>query len=243
MKKPEFSFVIPAHNEQDNIGRLIAAIIGLGRREGWKNYEILVVNDNSSDRTKKIVQALQKRHKFISRLDRAKGNNGMGYSLIEGTKKARGKIIIWTMGDLSDNINTYPKLLNAIENGCDMVFGSRYMKGGSRGNLSPFKAFLSSSFTRVTKLLYGIESHDITNAFRAFRKEVFENAKLESGDFAISPEFAIKAQKMGCKLGEVPTTYTDRQAGKSSFKIMKMGRRYATILLKLLFYRPQHVKT
>src|SRR3989344_2026950 len=113
----EFSFVIPAHNEQDNIGRLLEAIVSLGKDEGWKDYEIIVVNDNSSDNTSLVVEGLQKQHNHIKKIDRSKGSNGMGFSLIEGTKFAQGKVIIWTMGDLSDNIKTYPKMIEAINNG------------------------------------------------------------------------------------------------------------------------------
>ena len=79
------------------------------------------------------------------------------------------------------------------------------------------------------RLIFGIKVHDITNAFRAFRKEVFDTVNIESGDFAISPEFAIKAHLAGFKLGEVPTTYTNRKAGKTNFKMLEMGLRYLSL--------------
>tara|TARA_Y100000310_G_C20672897_1_gene811254 strand:+ start:529 stop:1242 length:714 start_codon:yes stop_codon:yes gene_type:complete len=234
----DFSFVIPAYNEQANIGALLDAILLLGKTEEWKNYEIVVTNDNSSDKTPSIVESFQEKNPFIKLVNRTKGNNGMGFALVEGTRNASGKIIIWTMGDLSDDLETYPKLINAVQNhGFDMVFCSRYMSGGSSGDLARFKAFLSSSFTILARVLFRIPVHDITNAFRAFKKEVFDSVNLESGDFAISPEFAIKAHKEGFKLGEVPTNYTDRQAGTTKFKMLKMGRRYSWTILKLFFSR------
>lgn len=229
----DFSFVIPAHNEQDNIGRLIDAILALAKKENWKNYQIVVVNDNSSDNTRFVVENLQKNNSNIKLINRSKGKNGMGYALIYGTKQADSQKIIWTMGDLSDDIYTYPKILEKLNQGYDLVFGSRYMKGGNPGNLNKFKAFCSSSFTKTTKLLYKIEVNDITNAFRGFKKEVFTKCDLQNGDFAISPEFAIKAKKLGFKLGEVPTSYTDREFGQASFKLLKMGKKYAKVLINL----------
>jgi glycosyltransferase involved in cell wall biosynthesis len=222
------SFVIPLYNEQGNFEALVDSIIELRKKNKW-DCEIVLVNDNSSDKTPLIADAYSKKYKFVTVVHRKKGNNGMGFSLIEGTKKAKGDIIIWTMGDKSDDIATYKKLVEKIKAGYDIVFAARYIKGGSRGNLGKMKAFFSSGYSKLAGIVYGMKVHDITNAFRAFRKEVFEKCSLESGDFAISPEFAIKAHLKGYKLGEVPTTYTNRVKGESKFKLFKMGARYISL--------------
>jgi len=94
----------------------------------------------------------------------------MGFALIEGTKKANNEIIVWVMTDRSDNLDTIPKLIKKINDGYDMVVALCYMKGGSCDDLSVDKAFFSSSYTKVTRLFFGIPIYDITNAFRAFRK-------------------------------------------------------------------------
>jgi len=231
--KYDFSIVIPVYNEEGNLPSLMDSLIELRDKLKW-NCEIVIVNDNSSDNTPEICDKLVNKYNFIIAIHRVKGNNGMGYALIEGTKKANGKNILWTMGDKSDDVNTYDEIIEAL-NKYDVVFGSRYMKGGSRGDLGMEKAFLSEGYTFLCRGIFGIPVHDITNAFRGFKKEVFNNINLESGDFAISPEFAIKSHLKGYKLGEVPTRYTDRKAGKGKFKMMKMGIRYVSLFKYKLF--------
>lgn len=139
------------------------------------------------------------------------------------------------MGDLADDTATYLDLINKIKSGYDLVFGSRYMPGGSRGNLDLIKAFLSSWGTRLAQVLFAVSVHDITNAFRGFRKEVFDRLELNSTGFSISPEFAIKAHLAGFRLGEVPTVYTNRVEGVSSFKLFKMTRNYLQLYLSLFW--------
>lgn len=225
------SIVIPAHNEQENISKLLDNLVKL--KSSPKNFEIIVVDDNSSDKTRMIATNYSKKCKNIKVLHRGKGINGMGAALKDGTKAAKGKYIVWVMGDNSDDLTTIPKFIEKLRNGYDIVFGSRYMKGGSRGDLGALKAMLSAGYTYLAGLIFGIKIHDITNAFRAFKKEVFNNIKLESNDFAISPEFAIKSHLKGFKLGEVPTLYRDRKAGQPKFKLIKMGIAYC----KLFKYR------
>jgi hypothetical protein len=154
----------------------------------------------------------------------------MGAALKEGTRSARGKYIVWVMGDNSDDLSTIPKFIRTLKNGADIVFGSRYMKGGSGGDLSVIKKILSAGYTIVTKTLFGLKVHDITNAFRGFRKEAYADISPQAADFSISPEFAIKAHLKGYRLEEVPTTYKNRKAGLEKFRMMKMGIVYAKLL-------------
>jgi hypothetical protein len=161
----------------------------------------------------------------------------MGNALIEGTKKAGGNVIVWVMADLSDDLTTIPKFLEKIENGYDLVFGSRYMKGGNPGDLPYNKTLFSSGFTILCKIFLGIKVHDITNAFRAFKKNIFYMTNPTSADFAISPEFALKTHIKKFKLGEVPTIYSNRKRGLTKFKIFKMGIRYFSVFLFVFFQK------
>jgi len=226
------SIVVPAHNESPNLPSLVETLDNLRKKQKW-DCELVIVNDNSFDATQEIAEKLAKKYGKIKVVNR-KGNQGMGNSLKEGTQKASGKIIFWTMADNSDDSATFPKMLDKINNGYDLVFGSRFIKGGSPGDITPYKAWLSRTYTIMTKLLFGIKVNDVTNAFRCFRKSIFAPLNIQSSEFAISPEFAIKAHKAGLKLGEVPTLYTNRVAGKPTFKIMRMGVKY-TLLFKYIF--------
>ena len=230
------SFIIPFHNEEKNCSQMIKRVVRYAHGENV-SYEIIPVDDRSSDDTKTILKNFAKKNKKVIPVyrkdDREEKGNTMGVALIEGTKKATGDIIIWTMGDLADDTKTYGDIIHKIKEGYDMVLGSRYMPGGSRGNLDALKAFLSSWGTRLARLLFGLPVHDITNAFRGFRKDVFQKIILSSSGFSISPEFAIKAHLAGFTLGEVPTVYTNRVEGVSNFKIYRMIKSYFTLFLKL----------
>lgn len=233
------SFVIPFHNEEKNCPLMIKRVLDFGKKNKL-SYEVIPVDDRSGDETSKILKELARKFpKIVKPLyrkdDKEEKGNTMGKALIQGTKFATGSIIIWTMGDLADDTRTYKDIIEAIKNGYDIVFGSRYMPGGSRGNLDRLKAILSSWGTRLARFLFGVPVHDITNAFRGFRKEVFDKVNLTSCGFNISPEFAIKAYLAGYKLGEVPTVYTNRIEGISNFKLYKMTKSYLKLYLSLFY--------
>ncbi len=233
----KISFVVPFHNEEKNAGFMIECLAEYGTTKKW-DFEIIPVNDRSTDGTQAVLEKYAKKYKFVRPLQRISDNvhtgNTMGLALLAGSKKASGEIIIWTMGDRSDDPQTYEKIVDKINEGYDMVIGSRYMLGGTWGSLDPTKAFLSSRGTLLARLLFAIPIHDITNAFRGFKKKLLTHITLESGGFAISPEFAIKTHLAGFKLGEVPTTYYERLEGVSNFKLWNMSLSYLIIFGKLL---------
>ncbi len=233
------SFVIPFHNEEKNVSPMIERVYNFARDKNWQ-FEIIPVDDRSSDNSSKILKNLPKKYSGIFPIFRKKDDedrgNTMGKALIEGTKRAKGEFIIWTMGDLADDTKTYGQILQKLKDGYDLVFGSRYMPGGSRGNLDKLKAFLSSWGTKLAQFLFGIPVHDITNAFRGFRRSVFNSLELVSSGFSISPEFAIKAHMARFKLGEVPTVYTNRVEGISNFKLFNMTKSYLKLYFQM-FYR------
>ncbi len=234
-KKKKISLIVPSFNEKDIIEKTIFDLVN-SLNKNKIDYEIIIVDDNSKDGTIKLIHKLAKKNKKIKIIIRTQ-NPGFGFSLIEGTKKASEKIIVWVMSDLSDDFETIPKMIEKINQGFDIVIGSRNIKGGSSGDQHAIKAFSSRIYNFIARIFFKIPIYDITNAFRAFRKEVFSNIKLVRGDFAISPEFIIKAHLKGFKLGEVPITYKERQTGKAKMKLFKMGIIYYFLLLKYRFYK------
>lgn len=235
----KISFVIPFHNEKDNAAAMLDRVLQFGKFQRW-NFEIVPINDRSTDSTPQILNHYAKKYVNVKPLHRRGGadlGNTIGAALKEGTKKAVGDVIIWTMGDLSDDTQTYKDIVDKIKDGYDMVFGSRYIPGGSRGNLDPLKAFLSSNGTFLARILFGVPVHDITNAFRGFRKQVFDSLELNATSFDISPEFALRAHFAGFKLGEVPTVYTNRDRGIPKFKLFKMIKAYLKVYWRLYAHR------
>ena len=229
------SIIVPAHNEEKNLQSLMEKLLEVKAEIG--DAEIVLVDDNSTDSTPQMCDQLAKKYGFVRALHRRGGERGMGYTLQEGTRAAEGRIIIWTMADLSDDYGAVPGFIRKIDEGADMVFGSRYMKGGNSGDFSGLKRFASWGVTFVSRIFIGVKVHDITNAYRAFRKDVFDNLQPFYGDFGISPQFALKAQLAGYKLDEVPTTYAMRKQGVAQFKLLKMAVRYFSIFMTALLIR------
>lgn len=239
----KISFIIPFHNEEKNARGMIEQVAEYATTQKW-NFEIIPVNDRSTDGTKEVLTAEAKKYKFVKPVHRSpdgkETGNTMGKALLEGSQKASGDIIIWTMGDRSDDMATYGAIVDKISQGYDMVFGSRYMPGGTWGSLDPTKAFLSSQGTVLARFVFQVPVHDITNAFRGFRKKLLDKIQLQSQGFAVSPEFALKAHLAGFRLGEVPTVYHARTEGVSSFKLWRMSFEYLKIYASLLWYRLFH---
>jgi len=229
------SVIIPAHNEAENLRPLLEALV---REDGLAGrlHEIIVVDDHSADATAAVAEECAGQDARVRVIRRTGSERGMGFALRDGMQAATGTLIAWVMADRSDHLPTLAAMVDRIEGGDDLVFASRYMPGGSRGELEPLKASLSAGYTVIARWLFGLPVHDITNAYRVFRSELARTIALTRGDFAISPELALKAHRSGFRLGEVPTTYYRRQAGQAKFKMLRMMAVY-TWLLRYRFIR------
>lgn len=223
----KLSIVVPAHNEEGNLPTLVQNLQVLIHSEKL-DAQIVLVDDNSTDSTPFVCDALAKKHRNMLAIHR-RGNPGMGAALKEGTRKASGEIIVWVMADLADDLNTIPRFIEKIDKGADIVVGSRYIEGG-KSDLPFPKKQLSRGYATCCRFLVGTQIHDLTNAFRAFRKKVFLNVPLEYDNFAISPEIAIKAHQKGYVLAEVATKYANRKKGEAKFRINRMGPPYIAVL-------------
>jgi hypothetical protein len=145
-----------------------------------------------------------------------------------GIAAATGDVVIVTMADLSDDPSVVPAMARMIRSGeADVVCGSRYMKGGRQIG----GPFLKRTLSRLAGLsLYwtgALPVHDATNAFRAYRREVLQSIEIEStAGFEYSLEVTAKAQAKGHRIAEVPSTWRDRSAGESRFRLMKWLPQY-----------------
>ncbi len=225
----EVSIVIPVCNEQENLPIL------LDRLETFEQQTrlccaVIIVDDGSTDGTSELADSYANEQQRCCVLHNRGQRKGMGYALKLGTRSATTPFVIWLMGDLSDDLSTVPDICGKLEDGYDLVIASRYMAGGSTGDLDPVKSFLSGLYSQCMRIAFGLPVHDINNAFRGFRKCVFDAVNPRSDDFAISPEFAIRAHLLGYRLGEVPTTYHNRTQGQNKFRMIPMILRYSTLL-------------
>ena len=234
----KISIVVPAHNEEDNLNHLMDELIPvLERHRETEDYEIVIVNDNSSDRTPKIIDELAAGNSRIKAVHRS-SDPGFGSAIKEGFKNATGDIIIPVMGDLSDDPEDIPKLVKKIEEGYDIAYGSRFIEGGTTEGYPAAKMIANRAFNNSVRLLFGIRHKDITNAFKAYRKEVIEKIgidNLESSGFDLTVELPLKAHIMGFRSVEVPVTWNGRKRGQAKLKLSQNATKYGRRLLSLFF--------
>jgi len=208
----KLSIVIPAHNEEENIADVINKIEKILDLQ----HELIIVNDHSTDSTVKIVTGLCRNYPNIRLVDNLL-DAGFANAIKTGFAHVKTEAVVPIMGDLCDDLNTIKAMLKKIEEGYDIVCGSRYIRGGARLGGSKRKGFFSSFVGKSLHYLLGVPTHDIANAFKMYKKEVIDAIKIESRGFEISMEIPLKAYYLGFKITEVPTVWKERTKGKSSF--------------------------
>lgn len=222
----KISIIIPAHNEEGVIAHTIKSIKGKLNSD----YEIIVVNDHSSDNTANIITGLLKQYTNLRLVDNDT-EKGFANALKKGFSAAGSDLIIPVMADLCDDPDTINDMYLKAVRGFDIVSGSRYMKGGKKIG-GPLIQDLCSRFVGCTlKCLTGIPTLDVSNSFKCYRRKVLNAVKLESKGFEISMEIALKAYFAGFSITEVPTTWRGRFIGKSKFYILKAAPAYIKLYL------------
>lgn len=222
----KLSIIVPAYNEEENIGDVIDKIEQCLDCE----HELVIVNDHSSDNTADIVNGLCVRYPGLKLIEN-KSDRGFANALRAGFSIAIGDAVIPVMGDLCDDLTTIGQMLVKIEEGFDVVCGSRYAKGGKRLGGSRLKGALSCFGGRSLRLILGIPTSDIANAFKMYRKNVINSIDIKAKGFEISMELPLKAYYSGFRITEVPTVWKERTKGKSSFKVFKLLPSYMKLYL------------
>ncbi len=232
--KMNASIVIPAHNEEKNLEKCVESVY---RECGKLGCEIIIVDDCSSDETGKIADKLAGKNSNISVIHRSPPN-GFGLAVRDGFKKAKGNVILPVMADLSDDPKTIPKMIKKVGEGYDIVIGSRFVKGGKTVEYPFIKLFCNRLYNNVLALVFGKNIKDFSNAFKAYRKEVFKGIRLKSTCFELTAEMILKPMVLrNAKIAEVPTTWKNRKAGEAKMKLLDIGGKYGSILLECFALR------
>ncbi len=229
-------FVMPVYNEGANVGRALEEIYGrvpFGKR-------VLVVYDFDEDDTVPVVRALADRYPGVTPV-RNRIGRGVVNAVRAGIEAATAEVVVVTMADLSDDIRVAERMISLIrDDGWDVVCASRYMRGGRQIGGPPLKGFLSRMAGLSLRWLAGFPTHDATNAFRAYRRSVLVEAPIESdGGFAYSLEITAKAWARGRRITEVPSTWRDRSAGSSRFRLRAWLPHYLRWWWFALTHRPR----
>jgi dolichol-phosphate mannosyltransferase len=224
------SVVIPAHNEEDQIADTVEGI-ATALQDSNIRYEILVVNDNSIDRTGDIVRGLARGNPAVQCINNDPPN-GFGFAVRRGLASFRGDAVAIVMADGSDWPADLVAFYRKLQEGYDCVFGSRFSRGGRVIDYPPMKLVLNRLGNRFIQLLFRIYCDDISNAFKIYRRSVIAGIQpLLAQHFNLTVELPLKSIVRGYRYAVVPNTWINRKQGISKFKIKEMGSRYFFIVL------------
>lgn len=209
------SIVIPVYNEPDNIGPTLRLI----ESEVTTPHEILVVYDFDADSTVPVVRELQAELPTV-RLHRNDLGRGVLNAMKAGIAASTAPLVLITMADGSDEMDRVDEMARLGNAGAAVVAGSRYMRGGRQIGGPMLKRILSRMAGISLHWFAGVPIHDATNNFKLYRRDFLDSVTIEStGGFELAIELTAKATRAGRRMAEVPTTWRDRTAGESRFKI------------------------
>jgi dolichol-phosphate mannosyltransferase len=224
------SVLIPAHNEEGRIGGTVREIHEALRAAGIA-HEILVVNDNSSDGTQAVLDALKGEVAELRCVTNSPPN-GYGYAVRAGLTAFRGDAVAIVMADGSDSPADLVAYHRKLQEGCDCVFGSRFMEGAKIVDYPTFKLVLNRFANTFIRILFWMRYNDVTNAFKLYRRSVIAGLQpLLAYHFNLTVELPLKAIVRGYSYAIVPTSWFNRTSGVSKFRIKEMGSRYLFIVL------------
>jgi len=217
------SVLIPARNEAGNIPALLEKVDRAFAQlaDQGKAGELVLIDDGSTDGTGDLAASLAGQYPFL-RLLRHRRNRGLTAALRTGFRAVRGQVIVFLPADLeSDPEEDIPKLLAKLEEGYDVVAGWR--QGRDDG-----KVFASGIYNRVSERLFDVHVHDM-NWIKAFRREVIEALPPLRSDWH---RFLLQiAAHQGFRIGEVPTTWHRRQAGRSKYGLGRIPISFLDVLV------------
>lgn len=226
MEEPKISVVIPVYNEATTIGEVIRRVLECGF-----DAEVIVVDDGSTDDTRKYLQSLEhpRVHCFYHAV-----NRGKGAALRLGFAAARNPYVVVQDADLEYDPRDYRELLVPLLDGrADMVYGSRFLGGPHR--VLFFWHYLGNRFlTLASNMMSNLNLTDMETGMKAFRREKLATLKLNADRFTFEPEVTAKAARARWRIYEVPISYSGRtyEEGK------KIGWRDAiAAIAAILYYR------
>lgn len=218
----DFSIIIPAYNEAGRIAQSLDKIFEFMERWGIP-FEVIVVDDGSTDQTSIIVEEKSRNHKEL-KLIKLPTNQGKGYAVKTGMLEAKGKYILFSDADLSTPIEELPRLHQWIKEGFDIAIASRAYPGAILEVHQPFyREFMGRVFNLLVRIFLLPDIYDTQCGFKLFRgevaKDIFKRQRLKG--FSFDFEILYIARKLGYKIKEVPVRW--RHSPGSKVRVLKNG--------------------
>ena len=202
------SVVLPAYNEEENVGQAVRSVLEV-MEPLTPDYEVIVVDDGSRDRTSEVVEELAESHPQV-RLVRHQVNKGYGGALNSGFQAATRELIFFTSSDNQYDVSELHKLLPYIET-AELVIGYR------ADRQDPFiRRFFAWGWTTLGNLLFGYVSRAFDCAFKLYKREVVSQVPIAAKGAMIDTEFLVGAKRKGFDIVEVPVSHFPRLAGEQT---------------------------
>jgi glycosyltransferase involved in cell wall biosynthesis len=214
---PELAIVLPVYNEGEAVEPVLRALSSGVRTP----HELVVVYDFDGDTTVPVVARLAAEIPGVRGLRNDLGR-GVLNAMKAGIAGTTAPYVLISMADGSDEPSVVDPMVELARAGADVVAASRYMRGGRQVGGPPLKRLMSRTAGLTLHWFAGVPTHDPTNNFKLYTRRFLEATTIEStAGFELALELTVKATLEGRTVAEVPTTWRDRTAGKSNFKLRK----------------------
>lgn len=234
--RKSISVFFPAYNDGGTIASMVLSAL-LTLRELTDDYEVIVVNDGSSDYTPEILNELAQVYDRVRIIHHEK-NRGYGGALRSGFANATKELIFYTDGDAQYDVRELKLLYSALVEGVDMVNGYKISRSDPW-----YRAVIGRTYHWIAKIAFGLRLRDVDCDFRLMRREIFDKVHLESNSGVICVEMMKKIQDAGFVLAEVPVHHYHRVYGRSQFFNFSRTFRVGVDLMRLwvkLVLQAQH---
>ena len=229
MAGKSISFVLPAYNEEENIEDSVRRVLEVAAGLGLEDYEVIVVDDGSADRTGEIIDRLKEENPRVVPIHHP-SNLGYADALRTGFTSARCNLVFYTDSDLQFDVREVKNLLPASED-YDIVTGFRIYRYDPLTRL-----FLAWCYNLLARTIFRLRVRDIDCAFKLFRREVFDVIKIRSKKFFVDTEILAKARYHGFRMTEVGVRHYPRSRGQSTVRpshVISTLRELAKIWLEI----------
>jgi dolichol-phosphate mannosyltransferase len=227
----QVNVIVPTYNERENIKALVTQLLALPT-----GVLVIVVDDNSPDGTGDIADRLAEENPGRIDVIHRAGKLGLGTAYIAGFRRALagGADLICTMdADFSHNPRYIPDMVAKIDQGYDLVIGSRYVPGGGSSGCTFDRKLLSWGANAFARTVLGLRAHDTTAGFRCYRREVLESVQLDeikASGYSFLIEMLHRVRRRGWQVGEVPIVFENRRLGTSKISRTEITRAMGTVL-------------
>ena len=234
------SVILPTLNEAGNIASLIQSTVAALQEAGITEIQIIVVDDDSPDRTWEVASSVVCPPAQVEVLRRME-NHGLTVSISAGIEAARQEVIVWLDCDFSHPPERIPQMLYMLDQGFDVVVNSRYVVGGGedrRGEWGAMQMFLSLSLNWFTRFFLDASFADYTSGFVAVRREVFQEISLRGDYGEYFVDFIFRTLRKKYRVCELPYLAMPRRSGESKtgtnlIQFLRRGRKYIGTVLGL----------